>query len=154
LFAVVEIVRTPRMKSKMMLALIFIVLAWLTLKCITPAEAQPAGSAQLQHGEYLVERVGMCADCHTPRNLLGVLERRHWLQGAKLEIKPVHSVPFATMAPPIAGLPTFPNDELAVRFLETGTNVAGRLAMQPMPQFRFNHEDAVAVVAYLRSLQH
>jgi mono/diheme cytochrome c family protein len=27
------------------------------------------------------------------------------------------------------------------------------LAMAPMPQFRLNHEDALAVVAYLRSLK-
>lgn len=141
------------MKSKIILALFFMALALFTLKYITPAQAQPAANAQIQRGQYLVECVGMCADCHTPRNWLGVPERARWLQGAKLEIKPLHPVPFATVAPPIAGLPTFPGDEQAVKFFETGTNLTGKLAMQPMPQFRFNHEDAVAVVAYLRSLK-
>ncbi len=44
-------------------------------------------------------------------------------------------------------------DEAAVKFLETGTNAMGKTALPPMPQFRLNHEDAVAVVAYLRSLK-
>jgi len=56
-------------------------------------------------------------------------------------------------APQIAGLPTMPTDEMAIRFLETGTNAVGKMAMPPMPQYRFEHEDAVAVVAYLRSLK-
>ena len=58
-----------------------------------------------------------------------------------------------TWTPLTAGLPTFAKDEVAVKFFETGTNYAGKLAMAPMPQFRLNHEDAVAVTAYLRSLK-
>jgi len=27
--------------------------------------------AQIEHGKYLVERVGMCGDCHSPRNERG-----------------------------------------------------------------------------------
>jgi hypothetical protein len=62
-------------------------------------------------------------------------------------------MPFAAVAPQIAALPTFPTDELAARFLETGTNALGKTSLPPMPQFRFEHEDAMAVVAYLRSLK-
>jgi hypothetical protein len=50
-------------------------------------------------------------------------------------------------------LPGF-TDEKAAKFLETGIDVTGKPAMWPMPQFRFNHDDALAVVAYLRSLKH
>jgi hypothetical protein len=62
-------------------------------------------------------------------------------------------MPFAPVAPPIAGLPTYATDELAVRFLENGTNALGKMSLPPMPQFRLEHEDASAVVAYLRSLK-
>ena len=118
--------------------------------------AQPApDDAQIQRGKYLVENVAMCADCHTPRDDKGQFDRTHWLQGNVLDIKPDHPmplVPFAAVALPIAGLPGF-TDEKAVKFLETGIDLTGKPAMWPMPQFRFNHDDAVAVVAYLRSLK-
>lgn len=119
----------------------------------SPLQAQPAPDAQVQRGKYLVENVAMCADCHTPRDDKGQFDRSQWLQGNLLDFKPDHPMPFAAVAPPIAGLPGF-TDEKAVTFLETGIDAAGKPAMAPMPQFRFNHDDAVAVVAYLRSLKH
>ncbi len=33
-------------------------------------------------GQYLVEGLGHCAECHTPRNVLGGLDRSRWLAGA------------------------------------------------------------------------
>jgi mono/diheme cytochrome c family protein len=114
--------------------------------------AQPAPDAQIQRGKYLVENVAMCADCHTPRDDKGQFDRTQWLQGNVLDFKPDHKMPFAAVAVPIAGLPGF-TDEKAVTFLETGIDLTGKPAMWPMPQFRFNHDDAVAVVAYLRSLK-
>lgn len=112
------------------------------------ADTTPVG-----RGRYLVERVGMCGDCHSPRDDRGEFDRSRWLQGNLLGFKPAHPMPFAAVAPPIAGLPTYRADAVAVRFFETGTNALGKLAMPPMPQFRFDHDDAVAVVAYLRSLK-
>ena len=117
-----------------------------------PAGTPPATGAQIQRGKYLVENVAMCADCHTPRDDKGQFDRSQWLQGNVLDIKPDHPMPFAAVAVPIAGLPGF-TDEKAVKFLETGIDLTGKPAMWPMPQFRFNHDDAVAVVAYLRSLK-
>ena len=113
----------------------------------------PAASAQIERGQYLVERVCLCGDCHSPRNDKGEFDRAQWLQGELISFKPDHPMPFAAIAPPIAGLPSYAKDEAAVKFLETGTNTAGKRAMAPMPQFRLNHEDALAMVAYLRSLK-
>jgi mono/diheme cytochrome c family protein len=40
---------------------------------LTPTEAR---------GRYLVEALGHCGECHTPRNALGGLDRARWLAGA------------------------------------------------------------------------
>jgi len=118
----------------------------------SPAGKPSAADPQIQRGQYLVENVAMCADCHTPRDDKGQFDRTEWLKGNVLDFKPDHQMPFAAVAVPIAGLPGF-TDEKAAKFLETGIDVLGKPAMWPMPQFRFNHDDAVAVVAYLRSLK-
>ena len=34
-------------------------------------------------GTYLVEALGHCAECHTPRNYLGALDTTKWMQGGK-----------------------------------------------------------------------
>ncbi len=39
-------------------------------------------TAEQTRGRYLVEALGHCAECHTPRNLLGGLSRGQWLGGA------------------------------------------------------------------------
>jgi len=130
----------------------------------SPATGSSAGSAgvsigatgsaaQIQRGKYLVERVGVCGECHSPKNDKGEYDRSHWLEGELIDYKPTRPMPFAAIAPPIAGLPTFAKDEAAVKFLETGTNAMCKTALPPMPQFRLNHDDAMVVVAYLRSLK-
>jgi mono/diheme cytochrome c family protein len=37
---------------------------------------------QLERGRYLVEALGHCAQCHTPRNALGGLQKKWWMTGA------------------------------------------------------------------------
>ena len=134
-----------------------IIISWLaaaTAAFAADTNNPPEVSAQIEHGQYLVERVCLCGDCHSPRTDKGEFDRTQWLQGELISFKPDHPMPFAAIAPPIAGRPGYAKDEAALKFLETGTNAVGKKAMAPMPQFRFNHEDALAVVAYLRSLKH
>ncbi len=41
-----------------------------------------APDAQRERGRYLVEALGHCAECHTPRNALGGLDHGQWMRGA------------------------------------------------------------------------
>ena len=131
-----------------------VVISLIAFKSTSAADTDTVKAAQIKRGQYIVERVGMCADCHTPRTQTGDYDRSKWLLGNALDFRPMHPIPgFALVAPQIAGLPTLPTDELAMRFLETGTNAVGKLSAPPMPAIRLDHEDAVAVTAYLRSLK-
>jgi mono/diheme cytochrome c family protein len=106
----------------------------------------------LARGEYLVTKVGMCQDCHTQRGEGGAFRMDRWLHGTSLPFAPTVPMPvWAAAAPRIAGLPGY-TDEAAVRFLTTGVTPAGTHARPPMPEFRFDVQDARDVVAYLRSL--
>src|SRR3954447_22671336 len=62
--------------------------AWADDKKDKPKEADKGG-ALARHGEYLVTRVSMCVDCHTPRNAKGKLDTTRHLQGGPLTVKPV-----------------------------------------------------------------
>lgn len=42
----------------------------------------PADTPELERGRYLVEALGHCAECHTPRDALGGLDRARWMAGA------------------------------------------------------------------------
>ncbi len=46
---------------------------WIVTGDLSPEEAR---------GRYLVEALGHCGECHTPRNALGGLEKARWLGGA------------------------------------------------------------------------
>jgi hypothetical protein len=99
-----------------------------------------------------VEGVGMCGDCHTPRNEKGEPVPGQTLRGAVLPFKPIAPMPvWADKAPNIAGLPGW-RDEQAVKFLMTGIAYNELPGRPPMPQYRFNEQDAEAIVSCLRSL--
>jgi hypothetical protein len=109
-------------------------------------------ATMLARGKYLVEQVGLCGDCHTPRNEKGEPIQEQWLQGATLDFKPIVPMPvWADKAPVIAGLPGW-EKEAAIKFLMTGFAYNGLPGRPPMPQYRFNQTDAEAIVAYLKSL--
>jgi|GEM_PF-432261 Cytochrome c. len=105
----------------------------------------------VERGRYLVNSVGLCADCHTPRNERGEFVQELWLEGAALGFAPTVPMPWAPAAPPIAGLRAMTDDE-AKTFLTTGVRPNGTKPLPPMPEYRFSESDAEAVVAYLRTL--
>jgi len=134
--------------------LLVLVLVTSTFSPATAQSDQTASEKRLvRHGKYLVERVGVCADCHSPRNERGEFIRARWLEGSQLFFKPIVPIPdWADTAIPIAGLPGW-NEADAIKFLATGIGLGGKPARPPMPAFRFTEKDAAAVVAYLKSLK-
>jgi mono/diheme cytochrome c family protein len=112
-----------------------------------------AGAQSVARGKYLVESTSLCNDCHTPRDDKGQLIMSRSLQGAPIGSKPIHPMPWATVAPPIAGLPGSFTPAQMVTFLQTGKRPDGSMPTPPMPPYRFSREDAEAVTAYLRSMK-
>jgi len=125
---------------------------FLVINVGTSFAAPPASAAKIARGKYLVEGVAMCGDCHSPHNEKGEPIRGKELRGATLMFKPSVPMPvWADKAPNIAGLRGWEEQD-AVKFLMTGIAYNDLPARPPMSQFRFNKEDAEAVVAYLKSL--
>lgn len=104
-------------------------------------------------GQYIVEDLSRCGQCHTPRDSNGVPDRSRWLQGAPVWLKsaePVEDWPL--QAPRIAGaLPG--TDAEMVTLLTTGIWRTGTYLRPPMPQFRMSRQDAESVIAYLKSVK-
>lgn len=126
--------------------LLLVALASITA-CTGDLTSKPAPDAE--RGRYLVEKVGLCSDCHSPRDEKGQFVADRWLKGSPIPFQPTIPMPWAAASPQIAGLPTL-TDEQAIHFLCTGELPGGRVPRPPMPPYRFTKEDAHDVVAYLR----
>ena len=131
----------------------FVVAAFLfgLAACAQQAPAPPQGEALVARGEYLVNSIGGCNDCHTPMTPQGP-DMTRALQGSPLIFAPTIQIPWAPVAPAIAGGPAGYTDEQFVAFLQTGVKPDGSHPLPPMPAFRFNEEDARAVAAYIATL--
>jgi mono/diheme cytochrome c family protein len=107
----------------------------------------------IARGQYIVEGVAACGDCHTPRDENGVSDRTRWLKGAPVFFQPAQAVPgWPIVAPRLAGLPPGSDAEI-IMLLTTGIwQQTGKPLRLPMPRFQMKRSDAEAVVAYLKSL--
>ena len=116
------------------------------LSSLAVAKSFPGSVAQsppVERGRYLVGAAGQCSDCHGMK-----------LQGASLDFIAPNMPPIVQRkAPKLAGLPMFDNEAAAAHFLETGELPDKKHARPPMPQYRFKHDDAVAIVTYLKTLR-
>jgi mono/diheme cytochrome c family protein len=119
--------------------------------------AQGDDDAKLAKGKYIAEEVARCEDCHTPRLLSGELVKSGWFKGTTLEYAPVTDVKgWHQKSPDITSTSALWarwGDDGMVAFLETAKNPRGGTAGPPMPPYKMSHEDALAVVAYLKSLK-
>lgn len=117
--------------------------------------AQSGSKDKVERGRYLVEEIGKCQDCHTPRLENGQYDRTKWLKGAPIDFKPTHPVPkWEEMSPDLtrSGLSKDWGEAGLAKFLETGVGPHGDKADAPMPLYKLKPADAAAIAAYLNSL--
>jgi len=115
-----------------------------------PMVADAAKSAVLNRGAYLVQAMGHCGECHTPRNFLGGPKESRFLGGAKLgetavpNITPTRlkKVSDAELKELLRTATTSDGDVLAESMSEVVRNTTSQLTEQ----------DLDAMLAYLRSL--
>jgi cytochrome c553 len=118
------------------------------LSACAQQEAADTPEALLAHGEYLVENVVLCGDCHTPMLPEGGWDSSRKLQGAPVAAPP----PMANFAPALAGLPANYTEDQFAHFVQTGERPDGTHPRPPMPPYRLNERDARAVTSYIKSL--
>lgn len=113
----------------------------------------PARSAQLNRGAYLIEGPGHCAECHSPRNFLGgIIDARRFSGGPDPEGK--GWVP--NMTPHADGLAKWSDKDVAY-LLESGftpdmDSVGSSMADVVLNTGRLKAEDRAAMAAYIKAL--
>jgi mono/diheme cytochrome c family protein len=116
-----------------------------------PLAPDPKASATVNRGAYLVEALGHCGECHTPRTYLGGPKRDRRLAGGKGPAD--KSIPNLTPT----RLKKWSDGELR-EFLVTGLTPDGDVAAEAMSEVitnttsKLTPEDLAALIAYLRSL--
>jgi mono/diheme cytochrome c family protein len=113
--------------------------------------------ATLERGKYLVEEVGRCQECHTPRTETGEFDRTHWMKSVTLIGVPPAPAPagWHQKSPDLtstSALWTRWGQDGFSKFLQTAKNPRGGKAGPPMPAYMLKTEDADAIAAYLKSL--
>ena len=111
---------------------------------------RPAEGVEAERGRYLVEALGHCGECHTPRNSLGALDRTRWLQGAanpsgQGRIPAIDAANLSWSAEDIA------------YYLETGftpeyDSAGGEMAQVVKNMSHLTPEDRAAIAAYVKSV--
>jgi len=110
----------------------------------------PHHDAQWNRGAYLVEVMGHCSQCHTPRNIAMGFERQHVLGGAQIE---------GWYAPDIGGDAESQihkwNATALARYLKTGLSPNNARAVGPMWETisdslsKMTNADLTAIAVYL-----
>ena len=123
---------------------------------ILAASAASAGDPQVERGKYLVT-IGGCGDCHTPGYFLGKPDVSKTLGGSDVGfgIPGLGAFVGRNLTPDKeTGLGNWTDDQIITAFT-TGVRPDGRKLAPIMPWQDLAHldrEDALAIVAYLRSL--
>lgn len=117
-----------------------------------PLAADATRPAALNRGAYLVEALGHCGECHTPRNFLGGTQRDRRLAGTA-------SGPEGKSVPNLTPAKLKKWDDRDLReFLQSGLTPDGDVAAEAMGEVvrnttsQLTPEDLAAMIAYLRSL--
>ncbi len=115
---------------------------------------QPAQSAEWNRGAYLVQGLGHCAACHTPRNALGALRADEQFHGGLIPVQNWYAP--ALNSKNEAALASWPLED-AVALLKTGVSpqagVSGPMADVVFSSLQYlSDADVRAMALYLRSL--
>jgi len=118
-----------------------------------PAVTLPEPSPEVARGQYLVEALGHCGECHTPRNFLGGPDRTRWLAGAPAAAGPGR-VPGIT--PGAAQVGGWSEDEIA-EYLSSGftpdfDSAGGAMAEVVLNTAELPDADRNAIAAYLKAV--
>ena len=130
----------------------FLVSIWKTLFFTPgPFASDSQLSQEINRGAYLVQALGHCSECHTPRNFLGGPQRDRFLAGGK--------GPDDKRIPNLTPTRLKKWDDRELKdFLQTGLTPDGDVAAETMGEVirnttsRLTAEDLAALMAYLRSL--
>jgi mono/diheme cytochrome c family protein len=117
-----------------------------------PFVSDNARTPIVNRGAYLVQALGHCGECHTPRNYLGGQNRERLLAGSK-------NGPNGKSVPNLTPTKLKKWDDAELKeFLQTGLTPDGDVAAETMGEVirntisQLTPEDLTAVVAYLRAL--
>ena len=118
-----------------------------------PVIAVDAADADLTRGRYLVEALGHCGECHTPRGRLGGLDVARWLGGGP---NPDGEGRVPNITPGDGGLGSWSKRDIAY-YLETGftpefDTVGGSMVAVQENLARLPEADREAIVAYLKAV--
>lgn len=119
----------------------------------SPALAVTEADALLERGRYLVEAVGHCAECHTPRGRFGGLDRSRWLAGGA---SPEGEGKVPNITPHEQGLADWSARDIE-RYLRSGFTpdydmVGGAMVEVQENLARLGDADRAAIAAYLKSI--
>jgi mono/diheme cytochrome c family protein len=115
--------------------------------------SNPAQSASWNRGGYLVEGLGHCSDCHSPRNLLGGIEKSKDFSGAVID----GWFALDLTSDISTGLGAWSADEIAT-YLKTGVARDKTTTLGPMAEVIRNSlsyltdDDLRAMAEYLKAL--
>jgi mono/diheme cytochrome c family protein len=113
----------------------------------------------IARGRYLVDTIGICGECHTPRLASGMKDPARYLAGVEClrtegggdERGCLHS---ANLTDHETGLRSYTDDQIKAMFT-TGKRPDGRNLHPLMPYWVFRNmtsDDADSIVAYLRTV--
>lgn len=118
-----------------------------------PVVDLPAQDEQLMRGRYLVEALGHCAECHTPRGPFGGLDTSQWLAGGP---NPDGDGKVPNITPHEDGIGGWSEQDIAY-YLESGFTpdydvVGGSMAEVQENTARLSDPDRAAIAAYLKAI--
>lgn len=118
-----------------------------------PALALDSPAQDVARGQYLVEGPGHCGECHTPRSLIGGLDKSRWLAGAPAA-EGDGTIPNIT--PGDDGIGGWSHGDIAT-LLGTGftpdyDSVGGAMASVVRSTAELPQQDRDAIAAYLKAI--